>query len=364
MKKKLWAAALVSLAVLMGALALEAGPTVLTTSIKHIFTNGATFSGGTVSFSGATVTGLASGGALTLENGETITNATNSVVTVTSNTAGGPTIMGADDSGASSLTIDTTGAGTIVFGSADVTQMVHTTDGGSLVFDGDILFPNSEKISNSADGMIRFERNNAGTVTLSAADDDATAALSVIPGGAAGLTLGGANTTALTVTTNAGGNSAVVLPNGVVGGAEMAAASLRVAYCGENAENGITYFGANGITVLEDALGSAGCDALDNGTEATADVVLSAGLTMHPKYMRCITDGTLGSGETIVAQLRDDTADVTGVTCTIAEAQTTCEVLVPTAAAVAAGSATAVKVTQTSNNADDNAKCVLLYSVN
>lgn len=155
--------------------------------------------------------------------------------------------------------------------------------------------------------------------------------------------------------------SGIELPAG--GGSELGGGTLRVAYCGELAEAGTIYFGAPDLTVSEPALASAACDALENATEGTADVVLSAGLTLAPRYMRCITDGTLGAAETLAFQLRAATATVAGVTCSLGEAQTVCEVFTPTAPALAVGAATAVRAIEASDNADDNAKCIVLYHV-
>lgn len=353
----------------------DAAVSTFTSHIKYIFKNGisvtggtSTFSGGSVSFSGATVTGITFSGTslsgdLTLENSEFIDNSTNGQVTLGRNDAGVVTVSCADNDATAGCTYDAGGASPIVVGSADVTSITATSDGGSIVLDGTVALPNAESIANSTDGSFTLARNDAGVVTIVAADNDATAALTVQPGGAAAMTLGGASMTALTVTSDGTGNAEVVLPAASVGAAEVGHATLRVAYCGQNDENNVIYQGAVGITAAEPVLADATCDALDNGTEGTADVVLSAGLSLTAKYMRCTTAATLAAGETITAQLRDDTADVTGVTCQIAEAQTECEVLVPTASAIAAASATAMKVTQVSNNADDDLKCVVLYQV-
>ena len=51
------------------------------------------------------------------------------------------TLIGADASGATNLTLDTTGAGAIIVGSADVTAITVTSDGGSVVLDGTVVAP-------------------------------------------------------------------------------------------------------------------------------------------------------------------------------------------------------------------------------
>ncbi len=61
---------------------------------------------------------------------------------------------------------------------------------------------NGETITNATDGAFLFTRDESGTVTITAADDNAVAALEILPGGAATMTLGGTSTTVLTLTTD------------------------------------------------------------------------------------------------------------------------------------------------------------------
>lgn len=157
--------------------------------------------------------------------------------------------------------------------------------------------------------------------------------------------------------------AAVTLPAGALSGADFAGATLRVAYCGQLEENGEVFLGAETPSTIEPTLADSTCDANDSTNEATADVVLSTTLALYPKYMYCTANGTLGAGETLTAQLRDDTANVTGVTCSMAEAETTCEVATPSASAVAASSTSAVEANEASNNSDDDLKCIVLYAV-
>ncbi len=65
-----------------------------------------------------------------------IEGTTANTLTLTSATTGTMTIMGADAAGASNLTIDTSGAGAIAIGSADVTAVTVITDGGTVTIDG------------------------------------------------------------------------------------------------------------------------------------------------------------------------------------------------------------------------------------
>lgn len=255
---------------------------------------------------------------------------------------------------------------------------------GELTASAGLTFANGETLDNTTDDVFTFAREDAGTVTITAADNDSTAALTVLPGGAAAMVLGGASTTAVTVTTDSTGTAEVVLPAGSIDSTElldgtiaagdlgtdsvtaikMSAGTIRITLCGENAENGTTYMGPNELTVVEPALASATCDALDDTTEATADSVFSAGFAIRPVYMKCITDGTLGASETLTITLRSGAGAVAGFgTCSIAEAETTCETSTPSTAVIAAGATLAVQVVQVSNNADDNTKCVLFANI-
>jgi len=81
-----------------------------------------------------------------------------------------------------------------------------------VVTGNDITFGNSEKISNTTDGTITLTRNDAGTVTLLAADDagaanftissTTTGVLTLDPTGAGSIVLGSADVTSITFTTD------------------------------------------------------------------------------------------------------------------------------------------------------------------
>ena len=101
-----------------------------------------------------TVVGTASftGGAITMENAETIDTTVDAQFRVTRNTAGIVVFMGADNASPADTTYDTTGAGAIVVGSADVTSVAVTTDG---IGDGEFEAP---------DGSINTDEILDGTV--------------------------------------------------------------------------------------------------------------------------------------------------------------------------------------------------------
>jgi hypothetical protein len=138
-------------------------------------------------------------------------------------------------------------------------------------------------------------------------------------------------------------------------------AALRVPHCGQNNENGTIYLSPTAITDVEPALADATCDGLDGATEATQDLVV-LGYPLRPIYMRCILNGTLAAGESVVWQLRGGEADVPGFTCGIGAGQTTCHVLSRGRIKVEGSVPTAIRAVQVSNNADDDSKCVLIYA--
>lgn len=97
--------------------------------------------------------------------------------------------------------------------------------------------------------------------------------------------------------------------------------------------------------------GEAGCDAKDNTTEATADAPWHPAFAFQPVAMVCVTG--CGTDDTMTLQLRDDTANVTGMTCniTLTGSAAQCQVRDSTPATVAANSAVAISVV---NDTDDD----------
>lgn len=92
------------------------------------------------------------------------------------------------------------------------------------------------------------------------------------------------------------------------------------------------------------------CDGKDNVTEATADAPLDPVTTLKPVAMWCVSD--CGTDDVMTLQLRDDTADVQGVTCniTLAGAARSCTVRLATPPTIAANSAIAVRVVNSTND--------------
>jgi len=136
--------------------------------------------------------------------------------------------------------------------------------------------------------------------------------------------------------------------------------------------------GANGATtsymgpvLLDDteadlAFGGAGCDALDSTTEATADAPWHAAWDYKVIGMSCVVDDG-GTDDTYTFQMRDDTADVTGVTCSVTldgSGFNTCTVVLDAPVAVAAGSAIAVSSAGTDDDCsacDQECKAFITY---
>jgi len=112
----------------------------------------------------------------------------------------------------------------IDFPNFDVDTSGNIVAAGDATFSGgDITGASSESIDigELADATFTLIRNDAGTVILTSADDDSTAAFTILPGGAADLTLGGGSTTAINLTTDGTGDTEVVLPNDSIGPTEI-----------------------------------------------------------------------------------------------------------------------------------------------
>jgi len=92
--------------------------------------------------------------------------------------------------------------------------------------------------------------------------------------------------------------------------------------------------------------GAAGCDGLDDTTETSGDGLLqgSGALAVKVMGMACGISAA-GTDDVYTFQLRDDTADVTGVTCdvTLDGAIQACSVILDAPVTLAAGSLIAVK---------------------
>lgn len=148
-------------------------------------------------------------------------------------------------------------------------------------------------------------------------------------------------------------------------------AVVLATFCGENAENGTIYQGPIPLTTPQPAIDATACDTLTNATETSADARLfpAGSATLRPLHMSCVTNATLGSGESIVATLRANAADVPAAgadfACTIGEAATTCVEEDNGDTYLAATALLSMQVAQASNNADgDDLLCLVWFEVN
>lgn len=166
------------------------------------------------------------------------------------------------------------------------------------------------------------------------------------------------------------GNAALVLPTDAVGALEFQGHTLKVIFCGELAENGTIYMGPVPNTTGEPAIDATACDAQVNATEATADAVIMTGAQVRPMGMECVTNATLGAGETIVVTLRASEASIQTTTavdfaCTMSVGETTCVRLQNGSGLLTTVAPVAIRAVMASNNADaDDLKCAVWFNVN
>ncbi len=276
------------------------------------------------------------------------TNTTNTNASISANPAA---------CGANEILLDAVVGSTTTFSSdceGDTYMLADLTVAGA-----DITGANSESLNiGGTDATFLFSRNDTGIVTITAADNDATAALTVKPGGAAAMVIGGASTTALTVTTDSTGDGEVVLPNSSVGTAELTRPMHgRLRVCGDATtvnNNTVFYgFGANDAVqaiTSSATVGQLTCDttAAGNTTEASVDGPVFTATAFGVAGMMCWTDTP---GATVTFKLRSATADLTpSVTCNVATgAARTCVANTQTTTDVASAATFDLAVSSTSD---------------
>jgi hypothetical protein len=245
----------------------------------------------------------------------TILNDTGTDQNILTASASGTTVANLDRSG--NLTIegsiaDLSGATLQVNDNLDVNGTTGLTLSGS---GADLIFANSERITNDTNGQFNFGRNDAGTVTLTANDDDATAALTILPGGAAALTLGGSSTTQTTFTTDnnaandfdfTGGatfnNALAVNGNTTIGNANTDTLTINVGTSG------------TGITLADTTFA--------NCTLTTVSNVLTCGATGGTMSSFTLTGSDSGTNQTITNGETLTIAAGTGIDTTPSNADT------------------------------------------
>ena len=138
--------------------------------------------------------------------------------------------------------------------------------------------------------------------------------------------------------------------------------------CGQLADSGTLYvtpatgFGAGnghnyGAANDDFKIGGAGCDAMDNATEATADAVMYANTAFKVVGLFCQVSSSGSNGVTL--NLRSATANLTpDITLTIPTAETTAAVSKATSVDIAAGATFALKTVTTENLSAQDAWCL------
>jgi hypothetical protein len=308
-------------------------------------------------------TGADSG--LTLANSETVDSDTDGAIVLGRNDTGTVTLTAKDDDATADFIIDAGGTGTLTLGSSADTVTVGATTGLTLA--------NSESVNTGAQATFDFTRNDAGVVTLTCSDNDATAGCVYDAGGASPIQVGSADVTAITNVTDDTGDAEEVHAVNSVGPADVVGFYKELIFCGQNAENGTIYDGPLTATFYGDGadatLGVAACDALDNATEGDADTSIST-LATKIHGMWCRSNATLGGGETIDVTLRTAEGDAvttdgaaSTITCQMAAGVTECRVNTGTTTNIGANATLAIKVVEVSNNADvDEIWCSVLVS--
>ena len=224
----------------------------------------------------ATVIGLAaSAGPITMENGETIDTTTDAQFRVTRNTAGTVVFMGADNATPADTTYDTTGAGAIVIGSADVTSVTITADGAA---DADFEVPLT---SIASDEIVNDTLTFAQISDSSAVDASTT------------FTLADAIALTFTATHTIGDTNAFVFNVSQVDDAVATddTDAMRINLASESNDAGdtleglvITYANGTANTVLDSAI------AIDNA-ETTASTMTDAILVTSSGVDSGVVDG-------------------------------------------------------------------------
>jgi hypothetical protein len=353
---------------------------------------------------------------------------TANAATLTAATTGTATFLGADAAGAANTALDTTGAGTVTVGSADVTAVILSADadvqiqGGAtgnvdLTFhdyadsadddmahglirvncttatttaedcdlslgvveagaaaqvrmlidaDGgfDIGSANTNDVTFTTDGAALDLDGTANALTLTAtttatatfvgADAAGAANTALDTTGAGAITIGSADVTAVTVTTDGAGDAEVVLSENSIGGDEAGSIMAETLFfCGESCNNS-TCAGGHSVAFLSGdysashALAAAACDTLGETSIAAASEIASANNAFKVHGMYCVTDSSGSNGVTL-AMTAADAALTPAVTCTIATGETTCASTTSSTTDVAAGAVVAVSIVTTEN---------------
>lgn len=138
--------------------------------------------------------GIASGITLDTDGADlNIDGTTGNALTVTATTTASPTFIGADAATPADTIFDTTGAGTVQIGSADVTGVTMVTDGSSLNLEG------------TAANTLTLTAATTGTMTIMGQDAADPSNLTIDTGTSGAITIGSADVGSVTVLAAGGG---------------------------------------------------------------------------------------------------------------------------------------------------------------
>lgn len=233
--------------------------------------------------------------------------------------------------------------------------------GANLILGGD----DSVSIGATDDTLILT--SNDSTPTFMGADAASPSDTIYDTTGAGAITVGSADVTSVTLSTDGTGDAEVALPENSIGPDEVAAVSEQVILCGDIDAGATTFWGPNttllgGDYSASSAISSAACQGLDSTTEATADAPLFANTAFKVQGMFCKVTSSGSNGVTMT--LRSAEADLTpSVTCTIATGETTCSSVTASTTDVAAGATLAVEYEDTEDLSAQDGWCKVFLAL-
>ena len=310
------------------------------------------------------------------DNSDSVTvGATDNALTLTASTTATATFVGADAAGAANTTLDTTGAGAIVIGSADVTSISAIVDNNVIIQNGatGVVSLNFRDYADSTDDDMEHAVVTVNCTDATTGAEDCDYSVGVAEAGAAaedrftidadgGVTVGSANNNLFTVTTDGTGTGEVVLPVGSVEGAEVTDATLlpadelypgraRFQVCGDavTVSNNTVYYGPDQTLVTSSTVGQVKCDttAVGNTTEATADAPAFKAKAFIVLGMNCYAPD---AGSALTYTARSAEAGLTpALVVSIADNDTQGMTSAPSTTAIASGATFAVAVASTAD---------------
>jgi len=182
---------------------------------------------------------------------------------------------------------------------------------------------------------------------------------------ATSFVMGSVSVTDFNLQTDGAGDAEVVLSENSIGPDEVAVMTTDVVFCGQLANSG-TLFNAPGRSRwLGDAtdltMGGAACDAMDNATEATADLPMF-GTTAKVQGMYCNTAGAGANG--IVITMRAGEADLTpSVTCTIPTGEFSCSSVTGSTTDLTANQPLAIQTVTTEDLSAQDTWCRVVFAL-